>query len=66
MGADGKIPNCVMDTNVIFQIIEGKAKITVNDEENVLETGECLVTERATVSMETEEGARILGIQISS
>ncbi|KXB06365.1 hypothetical protein AKJ51_03795 [candidate division MSBL1 archaeon SCGC-AAA382A20] len=63
--AGGQIPTCEMNLYVLFYVIDGEVKVTVNGEEKKLDDGNCLVTEPATLSMKTEEGAEILGIQIS-
>lgn len=59
------IPPCEMSTYVIFVVLHGEAEITVDDESVVLSKGKCLITEPATLSMKTEEGVKILGLQIS-
>ncbi|KXB07454.1 hypothetical protein AKJ51_01255 [candidate division MSBL1 archaeon SCGC-AAA382A20] len=63
--AGGKIPTCDMDSYVLFYVVDGKITVIVDGEEKKLDDGDCLVTEPATLSMKTEEGAKILGIQIS-
>ncbi|KXA95091.1 hypothetical protein AKJ36_01525 [candidate division MSBL1 archaeon SCGC-AAA259I07] len=63
--AGGKIPTCDMDSYVLFYVVNGKVTVTVDGEEKKLDEGDCLVTEPATLSMKTENGARVLGIQIS-
>ncbi|MBS3781513.1 MAG: cupin domain-containing protein [Candidatus Thermoplasmatota archaeon] len=60
-----KIPPCEMPTYVIFYVLEGEAEVTVDDESVTLSKGKGLITEPATLSMETKEGVKILGIQIS-
>ncbi|MEF8879098.1 MAG: hypothetical protein V5A64_01745 [Candidatus Thermoplasmatota archaeon] len=60
-----KIPPCEMSTYVIFVILHGEAQVTVDDESVTLSKGKCLITEPATLSMKTEKGVKILGIQIS-
>ncbi len=60
-----KIPPCEMSTYVIFVVLHGEAEVTVDGESVTLSKGKCLITEPATLSMKTEKGAKILGIQIS-
>ncbi len=61
----GEIPRCEMSSYVIFNVIDGEVEITVDDEEVNLSEGQCLVTEPATLSMRTQKGVKILGIQVS-
>ncbi len=61
---DGKMPVCEMDSYVIFNIIKGSAEIMVNDEKAYIKEGESIITKPATISMKTEEGVKIMGIQI--
>jgi quercetin dioxygenase-like cupin family protein len=60
-----EIQPCKMASNVVFYVVKGSVEVSVDDVKNLLREGECLVTEPATFSMKTEEGATILGIQIS-
>ena len=62
--AGGKMPNCEMSSYVIFYIIEGTVDVTVNQEKATINEGQCLISEPATLSMRTINGARIMGIQI--
>ncbi|MFP4202202.1 MAG: cupin domain-containing protein [Candidatus Acetothermia bacterium] len=62
----GKIPPCDMDTYVSFYVISGKAIVSVDDEETELQEGECMITEPGTLEMETKDGVRILGVQVST
>jgi len=63
--AGGGIPECQMESHVLFYVIEGKAQVTVNQEEAVITEGQCLITAPATVSMKTDAGVRMLGITFS-
>lgn len=58
------LPKCEMASHVVFICLEGEAEVSVGDEKIPLSNGEGLVTEPATVSMKTDTGARLLGIQI--
>ena len=60
----GKMPDCEMDSYVIFYVIEGAAEVKVNREKAVVKEGQCLITEPATLSMSTKDGVRIMGIQV--
>ncbi len=60
----GKMPECEMSASVIFYVLEGEAEVEVNQEKSALKKGQCLITEPATLSMKTNEGVKIVGIQI--
>ena len=60
----GEMPTCEMASHVIFYVLDGEVKVTVNSETAVLNEKHCLITEPATISMITESGARLMGIQI--
>ena len=62
--ANGKMPNCEMPSYVIFYVIEGTVDVTVNQEKATINEGQCLISEPATISMRTIDGAKIMGIQI--
>lgn len=64
LSAGSEIPNCEMSDSVIFIVISGSLEVKVNNESSELSEGECLVTKPATVSMQSEEGAKVMGIQI--
>jgi len=59
------LPECEMASHVVFICLEGEAEVSVGEEKISLSTGQGLVTEPATVSMKTDTGARLLGIQIA-
>jgi len=60
----GTIPLCEMASHVIFVCIEGKAVVTIDGEEATLTPARGLVSKPATVSMRSENGAKLMGIQI--
>ena len=62
--ASGKMPTCEMASYVIFYVLDGEAEVTVNSETVKLKEKQCLITEQATLSMTTEKGVRLLGMQI--
>ena len=59
------IPQCDMASYVIFVGIEGEAEVVVGTEQTCVSRGQCLVTEPATLTMRTNVGARLLGIQMA-
>ena len=61
----GQIPTCEMASHVIFYVLSGKAKVKVNKETVVLKEKQCLITEPSTISMKTDNGVRLIGIQIT-
>ena len=62
--AGGEIPPCTMAMNVIFCVLRGKGIITVNDKTNQVKPHSLIITPPATISMKSDEGMRVLGIQI--
>lgn len=60
----GSIPLCEMASHVVFVCAAGQVIVTVDGEETVLSPSQGVVTEPATVSMRTDDGAKLLGIQI--
>jgi len=62
--AGGDMPTCEMASYVIFYVIEGTAEVGVNQEKVNIKEGQCLITEPATLSMRTNDGVRIIGIQV--
>jgi quercetin dioxygenase-like cupin family protein len=63
--AGGEIPPCAMAMNVIFCVLQGKGLITVNDQSNQVKPHSLIVAPPATISMKSNEGMRLLGIQIT-
>ncbi len=62
--AGGEMPTCEMTSHVIFYFIEGAAEVMVNQEKVNIKEGQCLITEPATLSMKTNDGVKIMGIQV--
>ena len=62
--AGGKIPECQMDTYVMFYVVKGEVLIRKNDETSVLKENQVFITEPALLSMESKTGARLMGIQL--
>jgi len=61
---DGEMPTCEMLSCVIFYVIKGTVEVRVNQEKTILKEGQCLITESATLSMKTQNGVKMMGIQI--
>jgi len=59
-----RIPECEMDSYVIFIVLEGEVNIKVNKDEAKLVKNQCLIIEPSKISMQSINGARIVGIQI--
>ena len=64
--AGGKIPECQMDSFVMFYVVKGEVFLRKNDESSILKENQVFITEPALVSMETTSGARLMGIQINT
>ena len=60
----GQMPTCEMASYVIFYVLNGNVKVTTNSETVDLKEKQCLITEPATISMETESGVKLMGIQV--
>ncbi|MBE0418003.1 MAG: hypothetical protein IBX63_09590 [Coriobacteriia bacterium] len=61
----GSIPLCEMASHVVFVCVDGEAFVTVNGEETTLTPPQGVVTEPASVSMRTDVGAKLLGVQVT-
>ena len=59
-----EMPICEMLSYVIFYVIKGTVEVEVNKEKTILKEGHCLVVEPATLSMKTQNGVKMMGIQI--
>ncbi len=62
----GKMPPCNMSEYVIFVVLDGEVMVEVNSEKLSLKEKHCLIAEPSNLSMQTQKGVRILGIQIAS
>ena len=58
------MPTCEMASYVIFYVIKGTVEVRVNQEKVSIKEGQCLITEPATLSMRTNDGVKIMGIQV--
>ncbi len=59
----GQMPTCEMASHVIFYALDGE--VTVNSESVILKKNQCLIAEPSTFSMQTDNGVKIMGIQIA-
>ncbi|KUO71835.1 MAG: hypothetical protein APF77_06915 [Clostridia bacterium BRH_c25] len=64
--AGQKIPKCQMDSFVMFYVVKGEVLLSKNDEISVLKENQAFITEPALLSMETDLGARLMGIQVKT
>ena len=60
----GEMPACRMASHVIFYVLDGEVSVTANSATAELKEKQCLITGPATLSMRTEKGVRLMGIQI--
>jgi len=63
--AGGTMLPCEMTSYVLFYVIEGQATVFVNQQAQMLSAGQLLITEPAELSMQTEGGVKIFGVQIA-
>jgi quercetin dioxygenase-like cupin family protein len=63
--ANGKIPECQMDSYVMFYVVKGEVILRKNNESSILKESQVFITEPALLSMETKTGARLMGVQIN-
>lgn len=64
--AGGKIPECQMESYVMFYVIKGEVLLQKNSESSILKENQVFITEPALISMETTSGARLMGVQIKT
>jgi quercetin dioxygenase-like cupin family protein len=64
--AGGKIPECQMDSFVMFYVVQGEVLLRKNNESSLLKENQVFITEPALLSMETTSGARLMGVQIKT
>jgi len=65
LGPGESMPKCDMASYVIFVGIEGEAEVDVGTDRVAISMGQCLVSDPATLSMRSNAGARLLGIQVA-
>ena len=63
---NGSIPQCLMESNVIFICLHGEVTIHKNEEVGTLSSHQVFISEPALIAMESIQGARLMGIQIKS
>ncbi|MGM0415264.1 MAG: cupin domain-containing protein [Bacillota bacterium] len=63
--AQGEMPKCEMDTYVMFYVLDGEGFVTVNGETKNIKSGQCMITEPAELSLKTDKGMKLMGIQIN-
>lgn len=61
--AGGEIPECQMDTYVMFYVVKGEVVLKKNEETSALKENQVFITEPALLSMKSDVGARLMGIQ---
>ncbi len=66
LDAGGKIPECKMESYVMFYVVKGEVLLRKNDESSILRENQVFISEPALLSMETIEGARLMGVQIKA
>ena len=62
--AGGKIPECQMDSFVLFYVVKGEVILRKNEETALLTENQVFISEPARISMESASGARLMGVQI--
>ena len=60
----GRIPDCQMDTHVMLYVVEGEVRLSCNGKTSVLKEKQVFIPEPALLSMESDSGARLMGVQI--
>ena len=60
----GKIPECRMESYVMFYVVSGEVLLRKNGESSPLREGQVFISEPALISMESTNGARLMGVQI--
>jgi quercetin dioxygenase-like cupin family protein len=61
-----KVPDCKMNCFVMFYVVKGEVLLRKNDESATLKEKQVLISEPALFSMETIDGARLMGVQIKT
>lgn len=62
--AGGEIPACQMDSYVMFYVVKGEVVLKKNEGTSVLKENQVFITEPACLSMRSDPGARLMGVQI--
>jgi len=64
LAENGSLPECNMESHVVFIVMQGQVDITVNRKVNSLSEKQSLASEPAEFSIKTDKGAKLMGIQI--
>jgi len=64
--AGRKIRDAQVDSYVLFYVVQGEVIVTRNEEPARLLENQVFITEPAIVSLESVNGARLMGIRISA
>lgn len=64
--AGGTIPECVMESYVMFYVVKGEVLLRKGTETEPLRENQLFISEPATLAMESAKGAKLLGIQIKA
>jgi quercetin dioxygenase-like cupin family protein len=62
----GKVPECRMESYVLFYVVRGEVLLNKNGESSPLREGQVFISEPARISMESQAGARLMGVQIKT
>jgi quercetin dioxygenase-like cupin family protein len=62
----GSMPDCQMPTAVIFHVVAGSVEVEADGVTHLIGEGHCLVGGPGRFAMRTADGARLLGVQIST
>ena len=62
----GQIPECKMESYVMFYVVRGEVQLIKNGESSPLREGQVFISEPALISMESVNGARLMGVQIKT
>ncbi|MHC1787846.1 MAG: cupin domain-containing protein [Christensenellales bacterium] len=60
----GEIPECRMESYVMFYVVRGEVMLRKNGESSSLREGQVFISEPALISMASESGAKLMGVQI--
>jgi len=64
LDAGGEIEKCEMNCHVLFLVLDGSAEVWVDGEKTTISKHSCLMTEPATLAMQSSDGVRFVGVQI--
>jgi glyoxylate utilization-related uncharacterized protein len=62
----GNIPECKMESFVLFYVVSGEVLLGRNGESSTLREGQVFISEPALISMTSVSGARLMGVQIGT